>query len=201
MTRRRRGARDGGFTTVELIVVIAIGATVMASLIGVLDSQTRMERRVSALASNQEQVRQALVQIQRDLRSAEPLVALANPYDYPRQVDIIHLDFATDAPVHFRWRVDSSTKELVREVLGAGDAVTATTFRLRGMDGAAVFRYFSSTGDELVPQTSTSSTIADCTIRVRVTLAAAPESGPRPLGNASDVQLRNRLPGSAACGP
>jgi hypothetical protein len=65
--------------------------------------------------------------------------------------------------------------------------------------GNTVFRYFNSSGDELTAATHSSASIADCTLRVRVKIEAAPNSGPSPLDNWSDVQLRNRLPGGVGC--
>lgn len=196
-----RLARDeeSGFTLIELAIVMMISTIVMASIVGILTSQTRAERSVNGLASAQEQVRLALVAIQSDLRSAEPLVALPAATDFPKRMEIVHLAFEDDSLVRFRWRLDDATDELVRESLDNDGNVTGTTFRLGGVTNNTVFRYFNSKGDELTAENSTSETIARCTLRVRVLIDAAPEGGPQPLDNWSDVQLRNRLPGGVGC--
>lgn len=190
---------EAGFTVVELAIVMMISMTVMASIVGMLHSQSKAERSVNGLASAQEQVRLALVAVQSDLRSAEPLVALPTASEFPKRMEIIHLDFDTDAMLRFRWRLDDVNDELVRETLDDAGNVTATTFRLGGVTNNTVFRYFNSRGDELTAENSTPEIIASCTLRVRVLIDAAPEDGPQPLDNWSDVQLRNRLPGGVGC--
>lgn len=196
----RRRSDESGFTVVELAITMLISAIVSVSLLGLLTSQSSVERRMSSLATNQEQVRQALVLLQRDLRSAEPLIPLADATSYPRQVELLHLDFDTDAVLRFRWRLDTTADELVRETLAPDGTATATTHRLTGVTSDTVFRYFSSNGTELLAGAVTSATIATCTIRIRIDVEAAPERGPAPLEATSDVDLRNRLPGNAACG-
>lgn len=192
--RPRLTAGDAsGFTVIELAIVMMISSVLMVTLVGILDSQSRAEQKVNALASSQEQVRLALVEIQRDLRSAEPLVALANVNDFPKQMEIVHLSFENDVATKFRWRLDAAANELVRETLSNTGAVTATTYRLQGVTNNTVFRYFDADGDELIAGTVSAATIANCTMRVRVLIDAAPEKGPQPLDNWSDVQLRNRV--------
>jgi prepilin-type N-terminal cleavage/methylation domain-containing protein len=189
--------RERGFTVIELSIVLAISGLLMASLLGMLTSQTNAERRVTALAGNQEQVRLALVEIQQDLRSAEPLVPLTDASKYPQMMEIVHVGFDDDVVTHLRWRLDATAHELVREVLDGNGAVARTTFRLRGVTGNTVFRYFDANGNELLP--AGLADVANCSIRVRVKIEAAPQPGPQPLDNWSDVQLRNRLPGNQEC--
>jgi type II secretory pathway component PulJ len=191
---RRRPAEESGFTVIELAIVLLMSSIVMATLVGILDSQSKAERSVNALAASQEEVRLALVEIQRDLRSAEPLIALPSASDFPTQMQIVHLAFDNDSIVRFRWRLDTANDELVRETLNTSGAVTATTYRLEGVTNNTVFRYFSAKGSELSAANATSDEIAGCTLRVRVLIDAAPEAGAAPLDNWSDVQLRNRLP-------
>lgn len=198
-TDRQRAADASGFTVIELAIVMLISSVIMTTLVGILDSQSRAERNVSALAGAQEQVRLALIEIQSDLRSAEPLIALASADDFPKQMNIAHMNFDDDTMTYFRWRLDPVKNQLVREVLNGSGAVTATTFRLTGVTNNTVFRYFNGKGNELTPLNSTSSIIATCTLRVRILIDAAPEGGPQPLDNWSDVQLRNRLPGGPGC--
>ena len=190
---------ESGFTVVELAIVMLISVIAMTSIVGILQSQTKAERSVNGLAAAQEQVRLALTQIQQDLRSAEPLVALPSANQFPKQMEIVHLSFEHDTLIRFRWRLDTTANELVRETLDANRNVTGTTFRLKGVTNFTVFRYFNSKGDELNATNSTSETIAQCTLRVRVLIDAAPEAGARPVDNSSDVQLRNRLPGGVGC--
>lgn len=198
-SRRCRDRDEAGFTLVELSIVMMISTIVMVSIVGMLTSSSKAERTVSALASSQEQVRLAVVEIEQDLRSAEPLIALPNATDYPKRMEIVHLAFNDDAVTRFRWRLDPTKEELVREVLDNNGNVTATTYRLTGVTNNTVFRYFNAQGTELTADNATSETIARCTMRVRVLIDAAAEKGGIPLDNWSDVQLRNRLPGDVGC--
>jgi prepilin-type N-terminal cleavage/methylation domain-containing protein len=200
-TRGRTRRDDSGFTVVELSMVMMISAIVMAAIVGMLDTQTRAERHVHAVAGSQEQVRLALVMVQSDLRSAEPLVELDDMAKYPTQMDIMHQDFDTDAVTFFRWRLDKTKDELVRELLDDQGVATATTFRLPGVTSNTVFRYFNSRDQELVPDVTlhTRKEVANCTVKVRVLIDAAPEAGAKPIDNWSEVQLRNRLPGGVGC--
>jgi type II secretory pathway pseudopilin PulG len=191
---------EAGFTVVELMIAMLLTAIVMTSLSGLLTSQSKAEQRLSTLADNQEAARLALVEMQQDLRSAEPLVALDTSTDYATQVRLLHLDFVTGAKTLFQWRLDVAAQELVREVLDDTGAVTATTFRLAGVVDTQAFRYFEQGGLELSPATANPSVIAECTIRIRITLHAAPGKGPATTLAESDVELRNRLPGSLYCG-
>lgn len=62
-----------------------------------------------------------------------------------------------------------------------------------------LFRYFDDAVQELDTLTETAADIANCAIRVQITMASAPD----PIASAfiiqSDVQLRNRLPGGIGC--
>jgi prepilin-type N-terminal cleavage/methylation domain-containing protein len=198
--RRHRAHDEAGFTLVELMIAMVITSVVMASLAGLLTSQSKAERRLSILTDNQEAARLALVELQQDLRSAEPLVALDTSTDYASHVRLLHLDFTTGTKTLFQWRLDPITHDLVREVLDDTGAVTATTYRLGGVVDTQPFHYFEQGGVELSPTSANPSVIAECTIRIRITLHAAPGKGPAPTLAESDVELRNRLPGSLYCG-
>ena len=193
-----RGRGEDGFTMIELVIVALISSLLLGSILGILDGQTRAERRVSAIADNQELVRQALVTMQRDLRSAEAIVAPTDTSTASRRVDLVHVDFDSGARSHLRWRVDAAAGELVREAVAPSGSV-ATTYRLTGVEPTSSFRYFAADGRELSTGNGTAWTLAACTARVRVQLGAAPTAGPAPLAVTSDVELRNRRRTIRAC--
>lgn len=198
-TGSSRPRRDEqGFTVVELAIVALISSLLLGSILGILDGQSRAERRVTAVAGNQELVRQAMVSFQRDLRSAESIVAPADPSTASRRVDLVHVDFDSGARSQLRWRLDAARRELVREVV-VGATVTATTFRLTGIEVQPMLRYFDARGRELTAGSGTAATLASCTARVRVQIAAAPNEGPAPLAVSSEVELRNRRRNDRAC--
>jgi prepilin-type N-terminal cleavage/methylation domain-containing protein len=204
LTRLRPSRGQGGFTVVELSVSMSIMSIVLVSIVGLLTSQSTAFRRLDAIADTRESARLALLEIQGDLRSAEPLVELSTPAGYATEVRLAHRDFVTGAETAFRWRLDTQADELVREMLAPDGSVTAATYRIAGIVDSAPFRYFGQDGLELQttgPGAASPSLLATCTIRIRVTLHAVGLKGrPAPVLADSDVQLRNRLPGSLYCG-
>lgn len=200
MARRTRD--DSGFTLVEMAVAMLIGSSMMVGLLGMLSAHTSAERRVATLTDNQESARLALVEFQRDLRSAATVLELPAAADYAAKVRLQRIDFATDASSVVQWRVDTAAKELVREDLDASGAVTATTYRLAGVVDTAPFRYFGQDGAEFTLTGANAvapSRVSDCTVRMAVTLHAAPGRGPAPTLVDSDVELRNLRPGKLWC--
>lgn len=195
MTRARG---EAGFMLTDIAVTMMILSIVAAALVGVLQSQTNAEKHVQSAVANQEQVRLAVVEMQRDIRSSEPLVELDNAEDYKTTLRLLIVDL-DNTQTRLQWRFDALNGELVREDLDSTGTATGVTYRLRGVTvpGGRLFRYWNSNGIEL--DTASSKEIANCTIRVQVSLMAAPESGPNPFEVRSDADLRNRLPGGLGC--
>ena len=217
MTAREDVDRDDGFTIVELSIVLLLLGVVMASLLGLLASQTNFEKKLSDVNENEMQIREALVLLQRDLRSSEPLVLLPSPLDYRWRVDLKVYEQVTDPePVIVRWEIvpggsaPTVNDQLVRSVVGA-DGTALTTYRLRGVqtrrDGRHLFAYFKRGDDtstnvryDLEAAGTTTGSIVACTVRLRIDLSAAPNGSPSSAPRvASDVQLRNWVPGAVGC--
>lgn len=197
---------DEGFTLVELSITSVLTAIVGVAIMGMLVSQMNAEREVNRFTANQEEIRQAIVAMQQDLRSAEPLTEVSNPLDLRYRVDLkVYDDVSATTPVQIRWRLDPATDELLREQVDDSNVVIATTHRLRGVVNenlnAPLFTYYDA--DDIAFSLSdigvTSGTVVYCTVRVRIDLQAAPNGGRTPVAVISDVQLRNRLPGAEEC--
>ncbi len=214
------GRPESGFTLVELMITMMLLTTVMAAIFGVLESQTRTERRVQIFADNQEVLRQAIVAMQRDIRSSEPLKKLATSPEFALRIELDVYEKITDpAPIAIRWIVDTSTAELRREVVGIGTTPTAVTHRVSGVANSyavPLFTFYNANSTAAIPTTTTSiagspdpgeynlatanpADIANCAVRIRINLVAAPTPGPAPARLVSDAQLRNRLPGGTGC--
>jgi hypothetical protein len=177
---------------------------VMTTLLQVLDTNTRAERRVRAAVDNQEDVRFALLSMARDIRAADPLLPLSTAAAYASELELELKETDGSHVSYVRWVFDPSTDTLRRELLdAAGGAAIESTYtltRVRNADvGVSLFRYFNSWGVELTPTTATISDFANCTIRVHMTLYADSSPGPRPFSSESDAELRNRLPGGVGC--
>lgn len=201
MNRNRLGGDASGFTVVELAITMAISMVVMLSLFGLLESQMRAERRVNSFADNTEELRQAIVAMQRDIRSSEPLKPLNTSAEYALRIELnIYDDILDTSPTPVTWVVDTANDELRREVKDSAGNATVT-YRVRGVAndfGNPLFRFWKGNGEEYFA-TDTPADIAQCTIRIQIRLVAAPNAGPAPAIIASDAQLRNRLPGGIGC--
>lgn len=199
---KRPIGREHGFTVVELMVGVALSSVVMVALAALLIGQSKVERRMQVLSDNQEELRQAMLAIQRDLRSSEPLVALSSSSDYRLRVDLsIYADLSTPTPTTFSWKVDPTTRELRREAPDGLGGV-ATTYRLRGVANSTsdpLFEFYKANGDTFVLGTDPPADIANCAVRVRLNLSAAPNEEVAATRLVSDVQLRNRRPGGTGC--
>jgi type II secretory pathway pseudopilin PulG len=208
----KRDHDAAGFTIVELAITMSIAMVVMASVLGVLVSQSNAERRVSDFADNQELMRQAIVALQRDIRSAEPLEELPATIERPAstsyalQVRLNVYEDITAAAVPIQWRVDTGTGQLVRELLDAQENVVAVTHRVNRVAnsyaaGNHLFEFYSTTSapNSFDLATTNPDDVAQCTVRIRINLRAAPSGRGNPILLTSDAQLRNRLPGGIGC--
>ena len=203
----RRG-RDEGFSILELAITMMLSGMVFSAIVGILISQTNAERSVSAFVANHEEIRQAMVEIQRDLRSAEPLIAAGATSNLKNQLDLKMYDDVTSVtPFHVRWRLDTVNNELVRELIATDGTVTGTTYRVRGSANGVetvpvpLFTYYRANGQAYVLDDPgvTPGDVAYCTVRVAIDLRANPNDGRNAVRLVSDVQLRNKLPGADEC--
>lgn len=203
----RRGD-DAGFTVVELAITMMLAAIVSVAITSMLISQSNAERDVSRFTVNLEEARLAMVEMQRDLRSAEPLVGIGTTDELKYKLDLKMYDSITSqTPFHVRWRADTGSDELLREELDANGNVTATTYRIRGVinddPSEPLFRYYPA-GEDAAPYDLTApgltpGDVAYCAVRVRIDLRANPHGGRKPVRLVSEVQLRNKLPGADEC--
>jgi prepilin-type N-terminal cleavage/methylation domain-containing protein len=200
----RREAATGderGFTVVELSIVMAVALIVMASLLGLLVSQSNASVRIEKFVDNQERTRLILVALQRDLRSAESIVPVPPPADAAYRIDlhVFESPESTEATT-VRWRI-TDDGNLVREVVS--EHSVALTLSLAGVSNAArgvpLLTYFGPNSDTPHASGASASTIANCTVRVGIDLLAAPEPGPAAVHLVSDVQIRNRILEGTPC--
>lgn len=204
MTARRAlapyavGDADAGFTVVEMMIALFVSSVVIVSILGFLTGQMSIERRVDAFASNQEELRQTLVALQRDLRSSAPPAPLATTTDYQYRLQLDVFGDISSPGVPVAWYVNGAA-ELVRE--DQSTAPPTITHRLRGVDATLpLFTYYRANGQPFVLDASTQpADVAACTTRIGIRLVAAPRPGPRPAPLHSDVQLRNRSTKPQGC--
>ena len=192
-----------GFSVIELTITSLLLAIVVTAMVGLLDSQTRADRRIQALVNSQEDVRLALTTVSRDIRAADPMIAQSALTDYRDQLDMTLYD-ASDVSRHVRWKLDPTTQILTRETIAA-DGTSVVTYRLKRVhndDAGAVqplFSYYNATNDDLLIPGLSSTQPADvvtCTVRVHVRVVADTNPGPQPFTDEADVELRNQTAAS-----
>jgi type II secretory pathway pseudopilin PulG len=204
MRTEDREVDERGMTITELMVVVLMLGAVMATLFGVLQSVAGNERIQQAKVNNQEKVRFVLSQLTRDLRSANPLLPVTTAADSATSTEMA-LGASTGTQTYVRWSLTGTT--LSRSVLAApGGAPVTTKVMLTNVRNAArgitLLRYYRSTVAEM-PVTGagavTAGDIANCTIRVKIAVAADADPGPAPFVEETDAEIRNRLPGGLGC--
>jgi prepilin-type N-terminal cleavage/methylation domain-containing protein len=193
----RHADGEAGFTLVELSITMMLAAIISVSIVGVLYSQTNVEKRMQRLSDDQIALRDALIEVGRDVRSADPLLSLSDITAYKTQIRVVIKDVGSETARSVQWRYDAASSTLVREELDNNGNVTGTSYRLSGVVATKpIFTYYRSIGTAytLDPLVETANTVSLCAVKVHVRLEAAPTTGPAPIVLESDIQLRNRVP-------
>jgi len=204
---RRR--TDDGMTVVEVAITSMIMLAVFGMLMGLVVSLTNNEARTQALVTNEQNVRFVLADFARDVRAANPLSIFASGSEYRNQIEMEIGPLDERSVVRWRYITDPSSpayRTVVREVVSGPNAGTSVTRlrRVRNTDrGIDFLQYYDAhaqdDGDEMIDNGIGAAQIANCTIRVRMTITADSEPGPEPFTESLDVHLRNRLPGGIGC--
>jgi Tfp pilus assembly protein PilW len=175
---------ESGFTVVELAITLMISMIVMASILGMLHSQTQAERRVADVADSQEAIRLAYVELTSDLRSADPVLEADGTSVR------LQLRDAAGAVRTVRWSVDATAAgglELVRHEVAA-NGTESVSYRLAGVASGPVFTWFKA---GTTPVTVAAADVRTCAKRAQVVLRATAVGRGAPLVLESDVDLRN----------
>jgi prepilin-type N-terminal cleavage/methylation domain-containing protein len=198
----RSRADEGGFTLIELTVVMLLMSLVMISFYGALNSLTSNAQRQEALVTDQEAVRFAMIDMARELRGANPLEPLTTSAAYGSEVEAAVLPARGTTAVYVRWQLTGTT--LTRSILDApGGTATSTKTVLANVKnastGVTLLRYYNSAGTELVAASNTPGDFSNCTVRIHISVSAAVVTGPAPFTQDVDAEIRNRLPGGIGC--
>jgi hypothetical protein len=196
---------DAGTTVVEVMITSALFLLVMTMMFGILNSMQSTTRRVDAVVSNEQDARFVVTQLLREVRAANPLEDFSDvPAAYQTQIEL-QLGALTGTQQHVRWRYDTASRTLVRELLDGTGAVIPGTSRvklrnLRNAErGVVMFSYTGENGVDLVAA-GNGRNVGLCAIHVEVVVTADSNPGPEPFTVRSDTEIRNRLPGGVGCG-
>ena len=138
---------EHGVTLIELTVVLMLLSLVMLSFYGALNSLMSNTRRQEALVANQESVRLAMLDLTKDIRSANPLNTLPAATAYPTELEASVLAPNGTTQLYVRWQLTGTT--LTRSLLNApGGTPVSTKTELTKVQnpstGVSLFRYFGA---------------------------------------------------------
>lgn len=175
---------DAGFSLTELLVSMMIFSLVLVSVLGVLGSFTRSERRHEAQGANQAAVRLALLQVQRDVQAAEHVGLLGSPGAYAGTLSLDQGDRCV------QW--DTTGGQLVRAVEDpCGDPPSSRVVLgdVAAVGTDPVFSYLRP-GGQTIATTETAWDFATCADRVVVHLAGADDPAAPRFTVRGDARLR-----------
>src|SRR5487761_513916 len=178
----------GGFTVVETMLSMVATLIIMVALVLVIGVYARAEASTSNSANAAANVRIALLALQHDIQSANPLVTLGTVTAYNDELKLIILP----ANSNITWQYSASSEHLTRQV-GSSTAVIMLSNVTNGAS-LPVFTYYDHCGINQVPEPqSTPSSVSGATTVVGITLAVA-GLDTAPYGTTSDVAIMNQPP-------
>jgi type II secretory pathway pseudopilin PulG len=203
---------EAGFTIIEVMIATSILMLVLAMLFGTLVSLTKNEDRSQRLVSNEQNVRFELDQLSREVRAANPLTILDSTTQYSNQIEMVLGATGDPAQQVVRWTYETDPtspnyEELSRQTMSdSSDTATVLStswylIRVRNVETSTpLFTYYDANEQDMVANGNyTNSDIANCAIRVHISLSSDSNPGPLPFTETQDVELRNRLPGGTGC--
>lgn len=195
----RLAADERGFTVVELMVTLLVMSLVLAGSMSMFHGLLQNDRYQTALVSNQENVRRAMVDVARDVRGANPLLPLTTMAAYDTSIQMAVGQAAS--PTRIRWELVGST--LYRRTLDASLNVTSSRVVLKGVDNSTslpMFKLYDEAGNRLdTTLTNSPADVARCAVRVVITLHAADDPVGAVFTESSAAELRNQIPGGVGC--
>lgn len=191
-----RSRDDGGFTLVELLVVLVIlsilGGVTTTAVVTTLQSAAHTEQRVQAL----HELETALQRITRDLRVAEPLVLSpdATSGDFEAfQTDLGATVVRSGAPEDVRYRLVGDSEDGPQQLIREDTGQTLVTLVDNG--GEPVFEYLRFDGEPLDCTDLTD--VDDCRDRlmrasqIRIRLVRVIDEGNAPVRAETIVGVRS----------
>jgi prepilin-type N-terminal cleavage/methylation domain-containing protein len=190
-------AKDHGFTLVELAIATALMLVIMLVFLSLISPSQKSSNVANALITNEQDVTLALQQMEKDIRAANPLDAFNNNC-YDDQIELT-LGPTGGTQQTVMWVYSPTTDTLAREVVtgsGCNPTVSGEQDVTTIVNGTTpVFAYFNSDGTQFNPEVAPLGDIANCTVRVTITLIGQANTDASPFTEKLSVWLRNRLPG------
>ena len=189
---------EHGLTLVELSVAMAISLILAVALASLIEVFTSAEASTVNGANAASDTRLALLQLQHDIQSANPVDAISttNPLTYEDELQV------TIQPSNtvITWTYSAATQELTRQA-GSSTPIVELTNVTNGST-LPVFHYYDHCFNDLVAEAQASgaspSNIAQVVTVIQVTLAVTNVST-APYGSTTSVNIMSRQPGFSPC--
>lgn len=204
--RPKRG--EDGFTLVELMVaatamliVAAVFGTVMVEMDKVASREINSENAAGS-------ARSALMQLQRDLEAANPMVGWTTTVtSYQSEIQVkLGPTGGTQKTITWSYATSGSgancTGTLYRDIgTSAGTGVPEVSGVTNCASNTPVFSFYGIQGDNLLanPASVTSAIITQCSVRIQGALKVTGGPNTTPFSEAVSMRLANWEPGTQPC--
>lgn len=196
---------EAGFTVVELMVATVVTAVLISSVAGVMLTMQKTGNRAISGENAADMARTGLLQLQRDLQAANPLVnwtTTVTAYENELQVELGPTG-GTQNLVTWSYVSGSgpSCSGTLYRAVGAASGVPEVTGVTNCRTSTAVFSYFGQQGDNLLanPASVTSTIISECSVRIAGTVQVSAGSNTTPFTETVSMRLANWEPGTQPC--
>jgi len=191
---RLRLARDeAGLTLVEILIASSAVVLLFVMMTSTIAIFGKAETSTVNSANSASSTRLALLQLQHDIQSADPLGTLSSVSAYNDELQVT----IQPANVVVTWQYSSSNDQLTRKV-GSATPVVELTGVMNG--SSPVFSYYDHCAINLVDQPgATSTSVSDSATVVQVSLSLA-NFNSAPYGTTTKVNIMNQSPEPNRCG-
>jgi prepilin-type N-terminal cleavage/methylation domain-containing protein len=199
------GGEEAGFTLLEVMIATLAMSVVVTSVGGVMLTMQRTG--VGAIRSENAAgtARTGLLELQRDLQAANPLVdwtSTVSAYE-----DELQLELGPTGGTQQRitWSYVSGSGPSCRGTLyrsvGSGGPVPEVTGVTNCQTGLPVFSYFGQQGENLLanPASVTAAILSECSVRVAGTVRVSAGANTTPFTETASMRLVNWQPGTQPC--
>ncbi len=199
---------EAGFTLLEVMISTVVAAILAVSVSGIMLSMQQTSSRAIGGENASGAARAGLLQLQRDVEAANPLVGwTSNVSSYENEIQLklgpaggtqqtITWSYVSDAPG------PSCTGTLYRDIgTTAGVGVPEVTGVTNCRTGTSVFSFFGQQGENILANlaTATAANVTECSVRVEGTLDVSAGANTVPFTETVSMRLVNWQPGTQPC--
>lgn len=207
--RARLPRSEGGMTLVEVMIATVVMSVIVASVAGVVLDMQKIGNRAMSGENASDTARAGLLEFQRDLEAANPLVDWTTTSTCPTAPstqcavtgfdNVVQLELGPTggAQKTITWSCSSGT--LWRDI---GTATGTGVPEVTGVTNcSSVFSFFGEQGENLLanPTSVTSTIITDCSLRVQALVNVSAGANTTPFTEQVSIRLANWQQGAVPC--